>query len=89
MSEITQQKCTGTPYCNWVPKIDYWKKFGRPIFLGLQYTQITTINMYLLIEIRHKANFLLVYLRVELLKEGPLSLRYKQVQSWLQKLQLL
>ena len=37
---------------NWVSKIDNCKILGRPIFRGrLQYTKITTINMYLFIEI--------------------------------------
>ena len=39
---------------NWVPKIGDCKMFGCTLFPGRpQYTQISTINMHLLIEIRH------------------------------------
>ena len=39
---------------NWVPKIGNCKIFGRPNFEGgSQYTQISIINMYKFIKIRH------------------------------------
>ena len=39
---------------NWVPEIVNCKTFGHPTFQrSMQYTQITTINMHLIIEIRH------------------------------------
>ena len=39
---------------NWVPKFVSCKILGYPSFQERpQYTQITTVNMYLLIEIRH------------------------------------
>ena len=42
---------------NWVHKIDDWQILGHHIFQGRsQYTQITTIDMDLLDEIKHYAN---------------------------------
>ena len=44
---------------NWVPKIGNCKTFGHPTFqLGPQYTQILTMKMYKLIEIRHNNNLM-------------------------------
>ena len=41
-------------YRNWVPKIDDCKKFWRPNFEGRpQFTQISTINLYRFVKIRH------------------------------------
>ena len=39
---------------NWVSEIDSCKVFGHPILQGRQqYTEVTTINMFSLIKIRH------------------------------------
>ena len=53
---------------NWLPKIANCQVFGHPIFQKRpQYTQITTINMYLLIEIRQSILILChgIYIQVK------------------------
>ena len=43
-------------------KIDSCKISGRPIFQGKQlYSQVTTINMYLVIKIRRKFQIIICY----------------------------
>ena len=59
---------------NWVPKIVNCEIFGCLIFQGRpQYTQIKTINMYLLHEIKH--NILIHFQRNYIAKKSIICLK--------------